>query len=389
MNVLQVIPALAPRYGGPSAATLGICRALEQAGVSTLVATTDADGPGRLDVSIGREQVYGDAAAIFFPRRLGEAFKWSPGLSEWLRRHTTRFDVVHVHAVFSHSSIAAGAAARGAAVPYIVRPLGTLDPWSVRRKPVRKRLLLELGGRRLLTGASRMHYTSNDEQRLAESVVTGLPAGSVVPVGVDDAYFDISPYPNGAAPMILSLSRLDEKKRLDVLIQAFHRSAADGGRETWTLVIAGDGPPAVVARMKSLAAQGPARNRITFRGWVSGEEKAALFRSASLFALPSHQENFGISVAEALASAVPALVTPGVNLAGEIGGAGAGWVVDEPVASVAAGLVAAMQDGAERRRRGQQARLLAERFRWRAIGRSLADLYGDVMNAHRADGVQS
>jgi glycosyltransferase involved in cell wall biosynthesis len=285
---------------------------------------------------------------------------------------------VHVHAVFSHSSIAAGSAARHAGVPYIVRPLGTLDPWSVKRKSQRKRLLLALGGRVLLTRAARMHYTSEDERRLAETVIPGLPAGDVIPVGIDDDYFDIVPYRDPAAPLVLSLSRLDEKKRIDVLIDAFHQAAASPERDTWRLVIAGDGPAGLVGHLKSLAAQGPARDRITFSGWVSGTQKVDLFRRASLFALPSHQENFGISAAEAMASAVPVLVTPGVNLARDVDHAGAGWVVGEPAASVAAGLVTAMRDAAERECRGRQARSIAERFRWKNVGRSLAELYGRV-----------
>jgi len=384
MNALHVIPALATRYGGPSAATLGMCRALEGAGVRTLIAATDADGSGRLDVRVGREEAFGGIPAIFFRRHLGEAFKWSSGMAGWLRRNAARFDVVHVHAVFSHSSLAAGSAARRAGVPYIVRPLGTLDPWSVKRKSQRKRLLLALGGRVLLTHAARMHYTSEDEQRLAESVIRGLPAGGVIPVGIDDDYFDIVPCRDPAAPIVLSLSRLDEKKRIDVLIDAFHQAAAARERDSWRLVIAGDGPTALVAHLKSLAAQGPARDRITFSGWVSGTNKVELFRRASLFALPSHQENFGISAAEAMASAVPVLVTPGVNLARDVEQAGAGWVVGEPVASVAAGLMAAMRDAAERERRGRQARSIAERFRWKNVGRSLADLYGQVGRDRRS-----
>jgi glycosyltransferase involved in cell wall biosynthesis len=336
-------------------------------------------------VRAGCEETFGGIPAVFFRRHFGEAFKWSSGLAAWLRGNATRFDVVHVHAVFSHSSVAAGSAARRAGVPYIVRPLGTLDPWSVKRKNRRKRLLLGLGARALVTRAARMHYTSEDEQRLAESVIDGLPSGSVIPVGIDDDFFDIPPRRDASAPMVLSLSRLDEKKRIDVLIAAFHQAAADRGNDAWTLVIAGDGPAALVARLKSLAQQGPARDRVSFTGWVSGADKIELFRRASLFALPSHQENFGISVAEAMASAVPVVVTPGVNLSRDVQQAGAGWVVAEPVASVAAGLAAAMRDAAEREHRGGRARTLAERFRWTTVGRSLAELYGRVQDRRGAE----
>jgi len=167
-KVLHVIPALAPRYGGPSTAIVGFCRALENAGVQAIVATTDADGRGHLAVPVGEPTLYAGVTVIFFRRRLGEAFKWSSGMSAWLRSHVSAFDLVEVHAVFSHASLAAGRACRLASVPYVVRPLGTLDPWSLARKRMRKQWLMRFGAHDLLTGAAAIHYTSQDEMRLAE-----------------------------------------------------------------------------------------------------------------------------------------------------------------------------------------------------------------------------
>jgi len=152
--------------------------------------------------------------AIFFRRQVSEAFKWSRPLGACLNQHVADFDVVHVHAVFSHSSIAAGRACRARRVPYIVRPLGTLDPWSVRRKRLQKTILFRLGVDDLLSGAAAMHYTSDEEQRLAESVVPGLRRGVVVPLGIDDEYFEsrVDPTFVSEEPYALSISRLHEKK---------------------------------------------------------------------------------------------------------------------------------------------------------------------------------
>jgi len=176
-KVLHVIPALAPRYGGPSAAVVGMCRVLIAGGVPTLIASTDADGRGRLTVSTGQIESYSGVPAIFFPRVASESFKWSAPLEAWLRARVSDFDIVHVHAVFSHSSLAAGRACRAANVPYIVRPLGTLDPWSLNHHRLRKQLLFRFGVRNLLMGAAAMHYTSDEERRLAESVLPWLPKG--------------------------------------------------------------------------------------------------------------------------------------------------------------------------------------------------------------------
>jgi hypothetical protein len=117
MQILHVVPALAARYGGPSVATLGMCRALQASGVDTLVATTDADGGGRLNVPLERVELYDGVRTIFFRRRFTESYKWSGSLSAWVRAHAGDFDAAHIHAVFSHSSIAAGRACRDAGVP--------------------------------------------------------------------------------------------------------------------------------------------------------------------------------------------------------------------------------------------------------------------------------
>lgn len=377
--VLHVIPAVAARYGGPSVAVVGMCRALVQMGVEAAIATTDADGPGRLPVDLETWTGHEGVETIFFQRRLSEAFKWSPGLSTWLRTHVSHFDAVHIHAVFSHSSIAAGQACRRAGVPYVVRPLGTLDPWSVRRKYWQKRTVLALGAADLLAGAAAIHYTTAEEQRLAESRFPSVPPGVVVPVGIDDTCFDVAASASGSRePYVLALSRLDAKKRIEWVIQAWHRLGDAAGIGPWRLIIAGDGDPAYVARLRSLAARGPAADRITFAGWVSGDRKRALLRGAALFVLPSHQENLGLGLVEAMACGVPAIVTSGVNLGREIEIAEAGWRVPDDADAFTDALRAAMDKDEERAARGGKARAFAERFRWPAISAQLADLYDRV-----------
>jgi glycosyltransferase involved in cell wall biosynthesis len=385
LRVLHVIPAIAPRYGGPSAATFGLCRALRARGIDTLVATTDADGPGRLDVPIEQAGEYHGVPVIFFRRRFSEAFKWTWRLRAWLTAHATDFDVVHIHAVFSHSSLVAGRVCRDAGVPYIVRPLGTLDPWSVSRKWLQKQILFRAGVTDVLAGAAAIHYTSEDEMALAESAHAPAGKGVVIPLGIDDEVFreDEADELVRPEPYVLALSRLDEKKGLDLLIEAFEDAVSCGGGTQWRLVIAGDGPADYVARLRAIANASPAASRITFSGWVSGGEKLRLLREARLFALPSHQENFGISVVESMASGVPVLVTPGVNLARDIRAAEAGWVVERDRAAIAAALVAAISDEADAQRRGRQARAFAERFRWPSVATRLIPMYDDVAAPRR------
>ena len=112
---------------------------------------------------------------------------------------------------------------------------------------------------------------------------------------------------------------------------------------------------------------------------MEGDHKRALVAGASVFASPSAQENFGLSLVEAMASGVPALVTPGVNLAMEIDRAGAGWVATHDATGLADRLRGIMTDATDRVVRGAAARGLAERFRWSACVRQLANCYEDVL----------
>ena len=110
MKILHVIPAIAPRYGGPSQAIIEMCWALQREGTEVLIATTDADGECRLAVGTETQTVYRSVPTVFFRRQLSEAFKYSHYLACWLDKNVDSFDVVHIHAVFSHSSIAAARA---------------------------------------------------------------------------------------------------------------------------------------------------------------------------------------------------------------------------------------------------------------------------------------
>jgi glycosyltransferase involved in cell wall biosynthesis len=171
---------------------------------------------------------------------------------------------------------------------------------------------------------------------------------------------------------VLALGRLHPKKGLEDLVRAF---VAVAGPE-WRLVVAGDGDPAYVAGLERLAADLGAGARILFTGWLEGGARAAVLRDAALLALPSRQENFGLSVVEALASGVPVLISEAVNLADDVRAAGAGWVAPLDPAALAAGLREALDAESERARRGKAGRELVERrFTWSRVGAELAALY--------------
>jgi glycosyltransferase involved in cell wall biosynthesis len=384
VRVLHVVPSLAPRYGGPSRAVLEMCRALRGRGVETLIATTDADGAGRLSVGLGSPTTYSDVPAVFFRRQWSEAYKYSRPLARWLDAHVREFDVVHVHAVFSHACLAAARACRKGGVPYIVRPLGTLDPWSLRQKRWRKNLFWHLGVRRMLEAAAAIHYTAMPEQDLAERSL-GLARGVVVPLGVEtDSTGGANGRPtpdasNGERPYVLVLSRIHPKKGLDLLLPAFLSLAKLREFAEWRLVLAGDGDAEYVRSLKELSEREGPSDRVVFAGWLEGAQKRAVLERASLLALTSYQENFGLCVVEALACGVPVLVSPHVNLAPEIEAAGAGWVAPLERGALERILTDMLGDAGERIRRGAAGReFVRRRFTWDGVADQLVSLYSTV-----------
>jgi glycosyltransferase involved in cell wall biosynthesis len=384
MKILHVIPAVARRYGGPSSAIVPMCRSLAAQGLQPFIATTDADGPGRLDMPIGVPTLWEGVPAIFFRRDCSEAYKYSYGLGRWLARRAGDFAVAHLHAALSYAPLAAATACRRAAVPYVVRPLGTMDAWSLQQKPIRKRLLLAMGGRRMLRDAAAIHYTSSEERRQAERAL-GLERGVVIPLGIDETLLS-EPLASADERLrdsyVLVLSRLHPVKNLESLIEAFAGiTAGQNVRIPWRLVVAGTGDPEYLAVLQRLVVSAGAQRRVSFAGWVEGEAKQRLIRNASLFALPSLHENFGVSLVEALAAGVPALVSRQVHLADAVEAAGAGWVVDGDHASLRAGLADALDDAQERESRGRAARELARRFSWTGVGAQLLELYQQLVSS--------
>jgi len=358
LRVLHVIPSIAPRYGGRSHTVVRYCRALRQHGIRVTVATTHADGAGVLDVPTGEAAEYEGVEARFFVRR-GEALKYSPSLSKWLRKSVADFDVVHIHAVFSHASLSAGRACRIAGVPYIVRPLGSLGPWSLMQHAWRKRALMWSAAGSLLRNAAGLHFTTEGEREAATAAVGECP-GRVIPLGIDDQYLASIVSAAGGRRVVV-LARLDRKRNLGSLIRAFHASAA---ASDWRLTIAGAGDVAYAEELRRAALDGAAASRIDFLPWLDGEEKLKLLRSASVFAVPSFRENFGLGALEAMACGVPVLVSRGVNLAPAIAQADAGWITGTDDEEIAATLTEAMRDEVGRRRRAANARKLASNYTW-------------------------
>ncbi len=417
MKVLHVIPSISERSGGPGQAIVPMCRALQEKGIEVLIATTDHGVTlpvSRLELGTTEAQLvkpfpperpepnghksdgtwssYKDIPTIFFPSQFGDSFKYSRPLAVWLGANVESFDVVHIHAVFNHACLAAARACRRHNVPYIIRPLGTLAPWSMKQKPWRKALFWQLAAKRMLRDAAAVHYTARAEQEETEQSL-GLNHGRVVPLGIEaDIAAEqltqenfMSEFPEIAThPYVVMLSRLHPKKGLDVFLAAFISVIQQKEFEDWRLVLAGEGPAEYVALLKHKVNAQNAGGVVVFPGWLEDKRKYAVLRHASILALPSYQENFGLCVMEAMACGIPVLVSPHVNLAEEIEDAGAGWIADVEIHALKDALMKAMASKSECLQRGRAGQEFAKGFTANRCATELIDLYTELRSAGAA-----
>lgn len=310
--MLHVIPSVALHHGGPSRAIAAIERALAPvANVETL--TTDDDGPG------GRvaDAVPPVSHRTYLPKWC-DTYKFAPGAIPWLWRNVGRFDVVHIHALFSFTSTAAAMIAHRRGVPYVVRPLGTLAQYGItQRRPLLKRLSICVVEGRIIRRAAAMHFTSDSE--MAEAARLGFPfRGVVIPLGVEDTAGERAwPATAGSravpAHNLLFLSRIDTKKNLPVLLDAFALLAREFPH--LCLSIAGDGPPDVVDSLRRRAHDLDIDRRVRWLGHIEGPAKSVALADAGIFVLPSASENFGIAAVEAMLAGLPCILSPDVAIA--------------------------------------------------------------------------
>jgi glycosyltransferase involved in cell wall biosynthesis len=382
MNVLHVIPGIALRYGGPSQAIRFMCSALaEHPDMKVVLATTDADGAGgRVD----KAEVPTDIPTHVFRRTWSERWKYSRPMASWLRNHVRDFDLVHIHALWSHAPYAAAREARRAGVPYIVRPAGMLAPYSLGRRAILKQFSWWLAERRIVEEATAFHATTSAE---ADDIRSVWPQAKVfvIPNGVDDVAFtaptERDPMRRGlfehrqTRPIVLFLSRLHPKKGIvDLLLPAFAELPLR------PLLILAGGPdehdPGYAALVERTIEKLALQDDVIVWGSVAANERWKLFDAADLFVLQSHSENFGIVVAEAMARGCPVLLTDQVQLQDEVLAARAGIVVPCRVDAIRDELQRFMTQPELWASLGTRGKAYAfNQFQWARIGGQLAKMY--------------
>lgn len=338
MKILRSIHSVNPAHGGPIESVKQSSAVLARRGHVVEIVSLDAPDDAWVRDCPVKVHALG-------PGRSNYGF--TPAFSRWIKERHANYDAVIVQGLWQYSSFGVWRALRGGATPYFVFPHGMLDPWFKRTYPLKhlkKLFYWPWAEYRVLRDASAVLFTSDEERRLAresfspyrcnELVVNyGTAAPEIDLAGAREDFFRSFPQLRGRR-FLLFLGRLHEKKGCELLIEAVAalRNSANAD-QSLDLVLAGPcADPGYEEHLKRLASS---VSGVTLTGMLAGAQKWGAFSAADAFILPSHQENFGIAVVEALACGTPVLISNKVNIWREIAAAEAGYVENDDLAGTA------------------------------------------------------
>lgn len=269
---------------------------------------------------------------------------YSPELTPWLKANARNYDAVIAHGLWRYASFGTWRALHETGIPYFAQTHGMLDPWFKHAYPIKhliKWLYWPWTDYRVLRDARAVIFTCEQERIKARESFWLYKANELVtPIGIaapqgdpyrqSELFFSRHPETRKKR-LILFLGRIHQKKGCDILIDAFANLAIR--HNDLQLVFAGPGQDDLVTQLKAQAANHQLHERITWAGMLSGDLKWGAFHAADIFALPSHQENFGIAVVEAMACGLPVLISNKVDIWKEILDDNAGLVSEDTVES--------------------------------------------------------
>jgi len=378
MRILHVVRTLNPEFGGPSESVRMFAQAHKRAGNEVEIVSTDSptEGPAgdayqsRVGCPV---HACGPARANYF---------YAPAMDRWLKANYSRFDGAIVNGVWQYHAVAARHVLAGR-LPYVVFAHGMLDPYFKSRFPLKhlkKLVYWTLQEHRTLNRAQAVCFTSEEEKRVAAEgfpfrnfrrVV--VPYGTMGPSGdpaqMRQAFLDRFPELQ-ARPYLLFLSRIHPKKGCDLLLEAFAATAAP----ELQLVMAGPDETGWGAELRAQAERLGIAGRITWTGMLRDEAKWGAFYGAEAFVLPSHQENFGIAVADALACGRIPLLSDKVNIAPDVAGDGAGLMESDTLEGTTR-LIARFQAMSAEEKSAMRARALDCYRRRYALGNAAEEVY--------------
>jgi glycosyltransferase involved in cell wall biosynthesis len=395
MRILNVTETYAPflEFGGPPVKVRALSEGLARRGHQVTVLTADWDLEKRLQAQeekitaerspFGWRREENGVQSIYIPTWLRyRRVSWNPAIKRYCRARLQNFDIVHIFGLYDLLGPAVAAASRKRGVPYVLEPIGMFVP--IVRNLWLKRMYHAVWGRQLLEGASAVIATS--EQEAEELAAGGLPRTRVVlrRNGVEAP----ASWPERGAfrrahgisddvKLVLFLGRLSVKKSPELLLQAFGELFKRSSGMPLLLVFAGPDEGGVQARLDQMALQLGVRSKVQFIGPVFGEAKWAAYRDADVFVLPSQNENFGNTAAEAVAAGTPVIVTEQCGIAPRLADE-AGLVVRHDKAALSKALERILREAELRARLAAGCAVVTSRLGWEEPVRDMEALYATL-----------
>lgn len=364
---IQIVPNIDKEASGPSYSVVRLCQALRKAGDDTKLAVLEPK-PSAADYSFANYFPYG-----LGPKRLGI----SPEMKKWLRNEALgeKCKIMHNHSLWMLTNTYAASAIKDTSCKLIVSPRGTLSAVALARTGLQKFLLKPIMFLPVMRRTAAFHATSIQEYRDIRAQGYKQPV-AILPNGVDIPEVLIKKSKNKR--QLLFLGRIHPIKGIDNLLKAWKQIQTSN--PDWELVIAGPGEDKHVEELESLATQLDLKN-YRFSGPLYGDEKFQAYRQADIYVLPTHSENFGMTVAEALATGTPAIVTKGAPWSG-LEKANAGWWIDTGIEPLVSVLEHVLQlTPAKLEELGDNGRTWMKRdFSWEKIGENMVEFYSWVTN---------
>lgn len=387
MHVLHVSPYMHPSAGGPPVVVENFVRQTIKRGHSSEIISTSILCEG--DEASLLQKLNALAPTKFLPP--SKAFFLTYENRNLIGQSIRQADIVHVHTLWHPINLVVRQECLRHKRPYVVMPHGMLDPYSLSVKSWRKRLYLLAIERANLVSASRCMFTTAEEAWLASTQISSLPPSVLVPLGGDAPEIDnvelakrfFVRFPRARNRLqILYLGRLHYKKGLDRLLSAL--PSIVNVLPDALLTIVGDGTSEYTASlMESIRSRG-LDDFVLLTGRLEGELKWGAYASAAIFVLPSRQENFAITVAEAMQMGVPVIVSDKVNTWPHVEEALGGLVIREEQIDLelAPSVISLLRDREIRTQMGQSGRRYARStLTWEKAGDRLLECYRELLDS--------
>ena len=381
MKVLQVVASLAPEWGGPVKVVNELAGALETIGVTSEIISAQ----GR---RVGTPETVPNDIPIHLFETGSLARLWTahtPGLKKTLARKIPDFDLVHIQELWHYPGYIASKIARSRNVPYIVTIHGELNEWNLQQKRLKKQIYMTAIQRGILKKSAALHAITQAESNRIRQLEIETPV-AMIPNGIHTEAFEnlpdrsqfVSRYPELENRMIvLFLGRIQQKKGLDILAQAFGNLVRT--RDDVRLVVAGPDEDNTLTEVKTILKSHGALEKAEFPGMLTGEQKLEALSAADIFALTSYSEGFSVALLEALSAGLPLVITDECNFP-EVGDSRAGFVV-RPNDSETASALMSLLDSADLRSEmsGNAHRLVRSNYTWERIAEKMFTLYENVI----------